>query len=113
MSVGGIGALGVSENTKVWLAPGGMSTGASGVPVGTLVAGLVLWKLNVAGTPVAKVSRHPVARPGPRFKMVAKALAGEPICTERLPGSTAATIVWAAAVAEPPTTTARTSITRR
>ena len=32
-SVGAIGAVGVNAKTKLWAAPGGMSTGALGAPV--------------------------------------------------------------------------------
>ena len=33
MSVGAIGAVGVSAKTKLWAAPGEMSTGALGAPM--------------------------------------------------------------------------------
>src|SRR5262249_61108645 len=89
-SVGGKAAVDVMLNTKLWIAPAGMSTGAPGCPTGWFVAASVAWNSKVAGSPAGDARRQPMAVTGPALIIVANAVAGTPTCTERALGSTAA-----------------------
>jgi hypothetical protein len=91
-SVEAIGEFGLKDKTKLWAAPGGMSTGIFGNPMAWFVRGLVVWKLKVAGIAVTKEMPQLVAVTDPALTMVAKAVAKVPTWTERLDGRTAAAI---------------------
>ena len=92
-SVGGIGAVGRSANTKLFASPGAISTGVYGARwvTASLVSARVGWKPNAAGTGVRGSTRHTIVGSAPALTIVANAVAVEPTWTERLLGRTAAT----------------------
>src|SRR5262245_40303966 len=69
-----------------------MFTGVFGEPMTWLVAGSVVWYVNVAGRLVNSETPHAGAVTELALIIVANAVAVLPSCTERLLGSTAATI---------------------
>src|SRR4029453_1192503 len=77
-SVGAIGALGVSAKTKLCVAPAPTFTGVFAEPVTWLVAGSVVWYVNVAGRLVIRVSAHAIAVSDPALMSAANAVAVVP-----------------------------------
>jgi hypothetical protein len=77
-SVGAIVAVGVSAKTKLCVAPASTFTGVFGEPVTWLVAGSVVWYVNVAGRLVTSVSAHAIAVSDPALMTAANAVAVVP-----------------------------------
>src|SRR5262249_7797489 len=69
-----------------------MVTGTLGVPVGTLVVGLVVWKRKPAGTPPGSAIAQAVAVTGPALMIAANAVTALPTVVARALGAIAATI---------------------
>src|SRR5262249_50824213 len=84
MSVTGKGDCGVKARTNVWNCFAAMLTGALGVPVGTLVAGSVVWNRKVAGRLAMGVMSQRVNGASDGLITVANTVAGAPpTCTAR------------------------------
>ena len=83
-TVGAIAEFGVMMNRKLCEPLAGISLGALTFPLGSLVAGLVIWKVKSASSPAGSARKQSRACPPPVLITVATA----PMVTVRLLGNT-------------------------